>query len=179
MPSISFGGDPLVRRKIFGIGRNSGDQLSSRSTARGERMRIPWAPSPPSTFCHEKVTTSSLCHGAILTPKIAEVASQIVSPSRSSEIHSAAGGTHTPEVVPFQQNTRSLFPSTFERSGSSPYRSAARERTSGSWRTSRASANQPLPKLSQWHTSTARAPSSVHIAISTAPVSDAGTMPTR
>src|ERR1700733_11469131 len=37
---------------------------------------------------------------------------------------------------------------------------------------------QPLLKLSQARTSTLRSPSSDHSAISTAPVSDAGTMPT-
>jgi hypothetical protein len=42
-----------------------------------------------------------------------------------------------------------------------------------------ASVTQPSPKLSQASISTGRAPSSDHIAISTAPVSEAGTMPMR
>jgi hypothetical protein len=42
-----------------------------------------------------------------------------------------------------------------------------------------ASVTQPSPKLSQASISTGRAPSMVHIAISTAPVSDPGTMPMR
>ena len=42
-----------------------------------------------------------------------------------------------------------------------------------------ASVAQPWPKLSQTSMSTGRAPSIDHIAISKAPVSEAGTMPTR
>src|SRR5690606_7452671 len=41
------------------------------------------------------------------------------------------------------------------------------------------SLTQPKPKLSQASTSTPRAPSNDHTAISTAPVSDAGTIPMR
>ena len=41
------------------------------------------------------------------------------------------------------------------------------------------SVTQPSPKLSQASTSTGRAPSIDHSAISTAPVSEAGTMPMR
>jgi hypothetical protein len=41
------------------------------------------------------------------------------------------------------------------------------------------SVTQPAPKLSQASMSTPRAPSIDHMAISTAPVSDAGTMPIR
>ena len=80
---------------------------------------MPCAASPPSTFCQEKVTTSSLAKSSFCA-KAAEVASQIVRPSRSAAIQSAFG-TRTPEVVPFQVNTTSrVFVSTFERSGSSP-----------------------------------------------------------
>ena len=43
----------LTIRKILGRGRLSGVKLSRRSMARGERISTPWAPSPPSTFCHE------------------------------------------------------------------------------------------------------------------------------
>ena len=49
----------------------------------------------------------------------AEVASQIVRPSRSAEIQSPLG-TFTPEVVPFQVNTTSWLGSTCARSGSLP-----------------------------------------------------------
>ena len=48
-----------------------------------------------------------------------EVASQIVSPSRSAGIQSPSG-TRTPDVVPFQVKTTSRSKSTFARSGSSP-----------------------------------------------------------
>ena len=80
---------------------------------------MPWAASPPSTFCQEKVTTSSFAKSSFCA-KAAEVASQIVSPSRSAAIQSAFG-TRTPEVVPFQVKTTSRFlVSTCDRSGSSP-----------------------------------------------------------
>jgi hypothetical protein len=79
---------------------------------------MPCAPSPPSTFCQDQVTTSSLRHGKSIA-NAAEVASQIVSPSRSSAIQSPSG-TRTPLVVPFQVNTMSRSGSTFERSGSRP-----------------------------------------------------------
>ncbi len=51
--------------------------------------------------------------------KAAEVASQMVSPSRSAAIQSPLG-TRTPDVVPFQVNTTSWLKSTWERSGSLP-----------------------------------------------------------
>ena len=51
--------------------------------------------------------------------KAAEVASQIVSPSRSAAIQSPFG-TRTPEVVPFQQNTTSREKSAWERSANAP-----------------------------------------------------------
>ena len=79
---------------------------------------MPCAPSPPSAFCQEKVTTSSLAKSSACA-KQAEVASQIVRPSRFAGIQSAFG-TRTPEVVPFQVNTTSVEKSTLERSGSSP-----------------------------------------------------------
>ncbi len=80
---------------------------------------MPWAASPPSTFCQEKVTTSSLSQSRRWA-KAAEVASQMVRPSRSAAIQSAFG-TRTPDVVPFQVNTTSrVFVSTFFRFGSSP-----------------------------------------------------------
>ena len=79
---------------------------------------MPCAASPPSTFCQEKVTTSSLDQSSRCA-KPAEVASQIVRPLRSAGIQSAFG-TRTPEVVPFQVKTTSLSKLTCARSGSSP-----------------------------------------------------------
>jgi hypothetical protein len=80
---------------------------------------MPWAASPPSTFCQEKVVTSSFGQSRRWA-KAAEVASQIVRPSRSSAIQSAST-TRTPDVVPFQVKTTSRFwVSTFFRFGNSP-----------------------------------------------------------
>src|SRR5450432_2341306 len=104
----------LVIRNVLGIGQ--GGLLDSRRlTARGERISMPCAPSPPSAFCQEKVTTSSLVKSSVWA-KAAEVASQIVSPCRSAAIQSALG-TRTPEVVPFQVKTMSVAGSTLDRSG--------------------------------------------------------------
>ena len=66
---------------------------------------MPCAPSPPSTFCQEKVTTSSFWKSSFWA-KAAEVASQIVRPCRSAGMKPASG-TRTPEVVPFQVKTTS------------------------------------------------------------------------
>ena len=79
---------------------------------------MPCAASPPSAFCQEKVTTSSLAQSSGCA-KAAEVASQMVRPSRSALIQSAFG-TRTPEVVPFQVKTTSVLQSTLVRSGISP-----------------------------------------------------------
>ncbi len=79
---------------------------------------MPWAASPPITFCQEKVTTSSLDQSTSMA-NTAEVASQMVMPSRSAAMKSALG-TRTPEVVPFQVNTTSASLRTFFRSGSWP-----------------------------------------------------------
>ena len=87
----------LVIRKILGIG-HGGVYDSRRSTARGERMSMPWAPSPPMHFCHEKVTTSRLAHGMSIA-NTAEVASQMARPARSAG-GANVGGTRTPAVVP-------------------------------------------------------------------------------
>ena len=84
-------------RKIFGSG-HGGSYDSIRSTARGERMSIPCAPSPPRHFCHEKVTTSRLAHGMSIA-KTADVASQIARPARSAG-GAQPGGQRTPAVVP-------------------------------------------------------------------------------
>lgn len=104
-------------RKTFGSGR-SGRYSASRSTAAGDRASIPCAPSPPSAFCQDQVTTSSLLKSTSI-PKTAEVASHRVSPVRSRGIHSASG-TRTPDVVPFQGKTTSCAKSTRVRSGSCP-----------------------------------------------------------
>ncbi len=53
----------------------------------GDRMIMPCAASPPSAFCQEKVTTSSLAKSRFWA-KAAEVASQMVRPSRSAAIQS-------------------------------------------------------------------------------------------
>jgi hypothetical protein len=79
---------------------------------------MPWAASPPSTFCQDKVMTSSLAKSSGWA-KAAEVASQMLKPSRPAGIQSASG-TRTPEVVPFQVKTTSPDQSTLDRSGSSP-----------------------------------------------------------
>ena len=68
---------------------------------------MPCAASPPITFCQEKVVTSSLSQGRSCA-KAAEVASQIVRPARSAGI-AAPSGNRTPEVVPFQVKTTSVF----------------------------------------------------------------------
>src|SRR5271167_3342007 len=136
---------------------------------------MPWPASPPSDFCHDQVATSSLSHGRRMA-KAAEVASQIARPSRSAAIQSPFG-TRTPEVVPFQVKTTSRAGSTCDRSGSRPY-GAFNTRTSGSFSCS-TSVTQPSPKFSQVSMSTPRAPSSDHIAISIAPVSEPATIPTR
>ena len=54
---------------------------------------MPCAPSPPSTFCQEKVTTSSLAKSR-LCAKAAEVASQMVRPLRSAGMKSPFGHAH-------------------------------------------------------------------------------------
>ena len=107
----------------------------------------------------------------------AEVASQIVRPLRSSGMKSPFG-TRTPEVVPFQVKTTSRSKSTWLKSGSFPY-SALNWRTSPSFNCLTASVTHPEPKLSQASRSVPRSPSNDHMAISTAPVSEAGTMPIR
>src|SRR5664279_5871643 len=139
-------------------------------------MSMPCAPSPPSAFCQENVTTSSLGQSSFFA-NAAEVASQMVRPSREASIQSPFG-TRTPEVVPFQVNTTSVLKSTLLRSGSSPY-GAFSTVTSLSLSCFSTSVTQPSPKDSQVSMVTGLAPSSDHSAISTAPVSDAGTMPMR
>src|SRR5207248_5550174 len=135
---------------------------------------MPCAASPPSAFCQENVTTSSLAQSSFCA-NAAEVASQMVRPSRFALIQSALG-TRTPEVVPFQVNTISDAGSALLRSGSSPYPACSLV-TSLSFNSLTMSLTQPSPKDSQAMVVTGRAPSSDHSAISTAPVSDAGTIP--
>ncbi len=79
---------------------------------------MPCAASPPSAFCQENVTTSSFAKSSGCA-NAADVASQMVRPSRVALIQSAFG-TRTPEVVPFQVKTMSDAGSTLERSGISP-----------------------------------------------------------
>jgi hypothetical protein len=79
---------------------------------------MPWAASPPRHFCQEKVRTSILSQ-AIGMAKTALVASQRVSPSRSSGIQSQFG-TLTPLVVPLATKTTSWRQSIAPRSGSFP-----------------------------------------------------------
>ena len=76
---------------------------------------MPCAPSPPSAFCQEKVTTSSFGQSSFCA-KAAEVASQMVRPARSAAIQSPFG-TRTPEVVPFQVNTTSVVEIDFRQIG--------------------------------------------------------------
>lgn len=93
----------LVIRKFLGRGRLGGLKVSRRSTARGQRMNTPCAPSPPKTFCHEYVVTSSLSQGMCIA-NAADVASQKVIPCLLSEIKSQPSGTRTPLVVPLKVN---------------------------------------------------------------------------
>ena len=172
MPSFNL---PLeVKRNNFGIGQD-GVWLSSRSTARGDRISTPCPPSPPSDFWKLKVTTSSFCHGKSIA-KQADVESAMVKPARSSGIQSPFG-TLTPAAVPFQVKMTSLLKSTAFRSGNCPYGATCVTGSIFSWLT--ASVTQSLPKDSHAKSSTPRAPSIDHIAISTAPVSEPGTMPMR
>src|SRR3954467_9580521 len=121
---------------------------------------MPCAASPPSAFCQEKVTTSSLAQSRACA-KAAEVASQIVMPSRVALIQSAFG-TRTPDVVPFQVNTTSDFGSTVARSGSFPY-GALTTVTSLSLSCLATSVTQPSPNDSHAIMVTGRAPSIDHI----------------
>jgi hypothetical protein len=122
------------------------------------------------------VTTSSFAKSRFCA-NAAEVASQIVKPLRSAAIQSPFG-TRTPDVVPFQVKTTSWSKLTLDKSGSSPY-GTLRTVTSLSLSCFSTSVIQPSPNDSQASIVTGRAPSIDHSASSTAPVSDAGTMPMR
>src|SRR5215212_560468 len=134
---------------------------------------MPCPASPPSAFCQENVTTSSFGQSSFCA-KAAEVASQMVRPSRSALIQSPLG-TRTPEVVPFQVKTMSDAESALLKSGISPYPACSLV-TSLSFNSLTMSLTQPSPNDSQAIVVTGRASSSDQSAISTAPVSDAGTM---
>ena len=123
------------------------------------------------------MTTSNLVK-SISIAKTAEVASHMDKPSLSFGIQSALG-THTPEVVPFHVKTTSLLKFTFERSGNSPYVLMSWMVTSSNFNCLVISFTQVKPKDSQPHTSTPLAPKRLHMAISIAPVSEAGTIPTK
>ena len=67
--------------------------MVSRSTARGDSAIMPCAASPPSTFCQDQVTTSSLSHGSSIA-NTAEVASQIARPCAVGRDPVAIGHAH-------------------------------------------------------------------------------------
>jgi len=136
---------------------------------------MPCAASPPSAFCQLKVPTSIFVQ-SMSWAKAAEVASQIARPVRSAAIQSAFG-TRTPLVVPFHVKTMSPAGSMSERSAISPY-SAVRISASN-FSCLATSVTHPAPKLSHASIVTGRVPRSDQIAISIAPVSDAGTIPSR
>ena len=116
MPSMSL--PPFVMRKILGSGRG-GVKLSRRSTARGESAIMPWAASPPSTFCHDQVTTSSFAQSSSIA-KTAEVASQIASPARWLRDPLGVGDPNSRgRAVPGEDDVV-LEVHAFVRSGSSP-----------------------------------------------------------
>src|SRR5579859_4512620 len=99
----------------------------------------------------------------------------MASPARSAGIQSKLG-ILAPEVVPFWVKTISASLRARDRSGNVPYGRPTWIRQSASFNCSAASVTHSSPKLSQAKTSTGRAPSIDHSTISTAPVSEAGTM---
>jgi hypothetical protein len=68
---------------------------------------MPCAASPPSTFCQEKVVTSSLSKVERLRERGGGGVADRQALARSAGIQSPFG-TRTPEVVPFQVKTTSL-----------------------------------------------------------------------
>jgi hypothetical protein len=134
------------------------------------------AASPPSTFCQEKVTTSSLSKSRSCA-KAAEVASQMVRPSRSAGIevavrHAHAGGgavpgeDHIAVEIDLARKIRQLAIGRFILRGVELQLLDHVGDPAGA---------EAFPGH---HVDAARAQQD-HIAISTAPVSDAGTMPIR
>ena len=69
------------------------DSSPARSTARGDSTSMPCCASPPSTFCQDQVTTSSLGQGSSMA-KAAEVASQRVRPGAVVRDPVAIGHPH-------------------------------------------------------------------------------------
>ena len=106
----------MVRRKTFGSGQ-VGLYVSSRSTARGDSASMPCAASPPSTFCQDQVTTSSLSHGSAIA-KAAEVASQIVRPRGRRDPVAVRHADARGRAVPGEDHV--TLKSTAPRSGSLP-----------------------------------------------------------
>ena len=101
----------------FGMGQE-GVYFSSLLIALGDITNMPCCASPPKTFCHEKLVTSSFFHG-ISIAKTAEVASHSVNPILLGLIQSPFG-TFTPDVVPFHVKITSFSKFTDSRSGNFP-----------------------------------------------------------
>ena len=138
---------------------------------------MPCAASPPSAFCQEKVTTSSLAKSSVCA-KAAEVASQIVRPSRSAcdpvgVRHAHARG----RAVPGEDDVGGRIDLGEIR--------AVRHRApsiDGHVLELELLGDVGDPAFAEGFPGQhgdGRAPSSDHSAISTAPVSEAGTMPMR
>ena len=159
----------------LGIG-HGGLYLLILATALGDNINIPWPASPPKHFCQEKVVASNFDQSNFIA-NAAEVASQIVIPSLLGFIQSALG-THTPAVVPFQLKTISPLKFSFDKPGKSPYLTSEIT-TSFNFNCDWISFAQSELKLSQTSILIGLVPRRFHIAISMAPVSDPGTMPTK
>ncbi len=108
----------------------------------------------------------------------ADVASQIVRPSRLAGIQSAFG-TRTPEVVPFQVNTTSVVEIDLREIGQLAIGGFQGDGVLELEFLDDIADPAFAKAISQASMVTGRCPSSDHSAISTAPVSDAGTMPMR
>ena len=138
---------------------------------------MPCPPSPPSTFCHEKVATSILSQRCRKrTPRWCVGEAEPVAAGRDPvgvrNAHARGG------AVPGEQHVVDQRDRCRDR-GAGRNRRRAQSRLASSLSCLTASVTQPSPKLSQASAVTPRAPSIVHIAISNAPVSEPGTMPMR
>ena len=138
---------------------------------------MPCAASPPSAFCQEKVTTSSLAQSSDCA-KAAEVASQIVRPRAVGGDpvgvrHAHAGGRAVPREHHVAREVDGA------KIGQFAIGRFQRRAKSASFNSLATSETHPSPKLSHASTSTPRAPSIDHNAISTAPVSEPGVMAMR
>src|SRR3954451_6411374 len=85
----------LIELAVLGqaeqLGQGPGWQVAFQAShGAGPQTSTLCAPSAPRPFCHDNVTTSSLSQGRSMT-KAAEVASQMINPLRSAEIHSPSG----------------------------------------------------------------------------------------